>query len=188
MTPQEFNKKVKAIKKLSDDKKFKQSLGLFVKNMIYARTKLGQGVTSTNSNPEQTKNVKLAKLSDSYIKQRQGKLQFFTAKQGHVYALDKSKKFTPKKPTLGKLGKPTKSNLTYSGQMLEAMSFKITKTGAEIFIDNTSRDDDSNLSNNELAEIVSDARPFMNLSKREHERVIQFITDEIDRRLQKAFK
>ena len=188
MTPQEFNKKVKDIKALTNDKRFKQSFGLFARKMMYARTKLGFGVSSDTAEASKVKRVKLSPLSDSYIKQRQGKLKFFTGKQGQVYAKENSSDFKIQKPKLGKLGKPSKSNLTYTGEMLEALSFKITKTGVELYIDNSSRTDDSGLNNNEVAEFASETRPFMNFTNDEHKRVVQFINDEIDRRLQKAFR
>ena len=178
MTPQEFNKKVKDIKALANDKRFKQSFGLFARKMMYARTKLGFGVSSGTAEASKVKRVKLSPLSDSYIKQRQGKLN----------AKENSSDFKIQKPKLGKLGKPSKSNLTYTGEMLEALSFKITKTGVELYIDNSSRTDDSGLNNNEVAEFASETRPFMNFTNDEHKRVMQFINDEIDRRLQKAFR
>lgn len=186
MTPKEFNKKVKAIKQLSKDIKFKQSLGAFVRKMIYSRVKLGRGVTSDKAKPQAVRNKKLKGLSDSYIQQRKGRLKFFKGKQGQTFAVEKSSRFSFSKPKLGPLGKPSKSNLTFSGDMLEALEFKVTKSGVRVFVNNRIRKD--GMTNQEVAEHVSKDRPFLNLSNVEHKRVIQFIEDEIDRRLEKAFK
>lgn len=186
MTPDEFNKRIKSLQNILSEKNFKESLGMYIRQLIYARTKLGKGVSSGDADSETVSNVKLKPLSESYKKVRAGKLRFFTSRSGHVFAIENSKNFKIQKPSLGKLGTPNKSNLTFSGQMLEALKFEQTTRGVKLFIESSSRSG-SKLDNDQVASYVSKDRPFLNMSKNESKRVEQFISDEIDRRMQKAF-
>ena len=80
------------------------------------------------------------------------------------------KKYRKGKP-LGEFGTPNKSNLTLTGQMLQAFGNKVTKNTFNLFIKKTSRKTitgGSDKHNNaKIAEFVSKLRPFLNLSKPE---------------------
>jgi len=68
---------------------------------------------------------------------------------------------------------PNKSNLTFSGQMLESMKIlKIKKNS--VLISPKGRRRKSQLTNEEVAERVSGKRPFNNLSDLEIKKLIRF--------------
>lgn len=123
-------------------------LGEDIVKQIKTRTRLGYGVTKSG------KRVRLEPLSDSYKKQRKGKIRFFTAKSGKVVAIEplsnkelnsfrasksarrqnrKNRKFVKKPPNLNSnLTKPAKSNLTATGLMLNSLTRRVV--GSRIFI------------------------------------------------------
>ena len=74
-------------------------------------------------------------------------------------------------PGSGERFSPNRSNLTYTGQMLNAITSKPTRSGFELQIKNTLRSDSSS-SNKEIAKYVSEkGRPFFALTRPE-QRVI----------------
>lgn len=124
-------------------------LAKMAKDLIYKRVKSGKGVTSDTSPIANPKPFK--KLSPSYKKQR---------RSGRL--LKEGKHFSP-----------TKSNLTLSGQLLEALDIKYMAKGFKIEIAAGVRSPvwkntkSRRLSNRTLAEYVSEDRPFLNLTKSE---------------------
>jgi hypothetical protein len=122
-------------------------------NIIWKRTKDGKGLTENSSGG----NLKpLDKLSPSYKEFRKGKVAFFTAPQGHVYPSHKN----ITKPQLGIHGTPTKSNLTFSGEMLDSLEYKATKDKATI--------DVTGARNKKVAGyVVEGGRPWLGLAKKE---------------------
>ncbi len=157
---------------------FQLSLGRLVRDIIYKRTKAGYGVSSLTQT-DGTVKQKLAPLSSSYIAQRQGRIAFFTNKLGQTVPI-----LAKNKPKLGEFGTPTKSNLTYTGQMLRNIEYKITTQGVDIFISNNKRTSDK-LTNSEVAKFVQNAgqgrpaRPFFNLTEDEFKILIRSVETEI---------
>lgn len=156
---------------------FNQKLGKMARDLIYKRVKSGYGVTSLN--PDVAQQTRLKKLSPSYIEQRQGKAAYFT-KSGKVVRVPAGTNFKPKKPKLGAFGAPGRSNLTLSGQMLEAIRYEANARGVKVFIDNSARDD--GYTNAEIAEFVQKARPFFILTRDE----LTVLVREIEREIKKV--
>jgi len=146
----------------------------FTERLLYKRIKSGFGVN--NDDIQNPNNIRLKPLSDSYKKFRSGKIAFATSKHGNVYS------YKPRTaPQLGEFGSPGKSNLTLSGQMLNAIKGKLTSKGFMVDIKNTTRKG-SVLTNNMVATIVSEERPFLALSvkeqkliRREYERLVRIV-------------
>jgi hypothetical protein len=86
-----------------------------------------------------------------------------------------------------------KSNLTLSGQMLEALDYKSTSKGFTVFVKNTKRSKIGNekktITNDKVAEYVSkQGRPFLALTKSEQNilsRSFQRLLRELARRVVK---
>lgn len=144
---------LKQLQKKLDSKAFSEDIARYAMSLVYKRTKDGYGVDRDDI--ENPKRVKLAALSPAYKKQR-------------------------KKKKLGPYGKPNFSNLTLTGQMLEAMVYDVKRGGFIIKIDNTSRYDSSD-SNFDISEYVrdpkhGDKRPFLALTTDEQIKVKAYIT------------
>ena len=151
-------------------------------NIIYKRVKSGYGVNKEGLDVGLTKKNRLKKLSDLYIKQRQGKIYVYTDTKGRVRVV-KRKKATPMK--LGRYGTPRRSNLTLTGQMLEALSYKVGGGNVQISVKGTRRKG-SPLNNKKLAKLVSEqGRPWLALTNSEwkvlQKRVRSFLTKEIQK-------
>ena len=156
---------------------FKQKLGKMARDLIYKRVKSGYGVDELNTRTASRQRLK--PLSPSYIEQRQGRAAYFT-KSGKVVRVPASTSFKPRKPKLGPFGAPGRSNLTLSGQMLEAIRYESNARGIRVFIQNSARDD--GYTNAEIAELVQDARPFFVLTQDE----LTVLVREIERELRKS--
>ena len=172
-----------------NDKRVNQRLAIKCRDIIYKRVKDGYGVTSDRSPAGNTERQKLKKLSDSYIDYRKGVTLFFVGKQGQTYPVKKTTKrgkaIKFPSPVTGEFGRPTKSNLTLSGQMLKAIAFDYGDTGFRLFIDNSSRKD-SKLTNKKVAEYASEDRPFFALTAGEVrilQRELENIINEIIKRI-----
>lgn len=151
------------------------SLGRLMRDIIYKRTKAGYGVTSIDSTVNVQKE-KLAALSPSYIATRKGELAFFTSKLGNIVP------YKPKrKPRLGEFGTPSKSNLTFTGQMLDAINYRLTRQGVEIYV-NKNRREEGGLTNAKVADYVQqNGRLFFNLTQAE----LNILIREIEKELRK---
>lgn len=112
---------------------------------IIRRTLLGKDI---DNNP-------LKKLSKSYIEFRKGNLSFRTSKTGVVYPIKKGS-FTP--PTLSSDAKPSKSNLTLSGEMLSSIEGKRSGSLFTFFFSNS-------FSNDKARWAKEGGRPFFGLSE-----------------------
>lgn len=107
-------------------------------DIIYKRVKAGGGVISDTV--ENAKPKKLRKLSKPYIRRR--------------HLID-----------LGPFGRPAKSNLTLTGQMLEALFVKVTSKGFKIDVKNQVRLGGGSLTNKQVANFVSEkGRPWLALT------------------------
>lgn len=165
---------------------FKLKLGKLARDIIYRRVKSGFGVVSTERAPSEKRRLK--PLSQSYIEQREGRAVYFT-KNGKVLRVPASSRFRVQRPRLGEFGSPRRSNLTFTGQMLNALRYEANARGISLFIENSPRRDDP-YTNKEIAEFVQEqGRPFFTLTTdeltiliREIEREVRKITRRISRR------
>lgn len=147
------------VEEIVNDKRFRKQLGDRIARIIYVRTKLGYGVNDdTISSPVRQRLAKLT--SEEYIRRRM-------------------------QTRLGKFGAPRRSNLTFTGKMLDAIESKVTKDGVEVFINDKPRGDGK--TNAEVEEKVREVRPFFALTAPEQRIVNQFIDSHIRREIKKRF-
>lgn len=142
--------------KMTVDAQFMKEIGDEAVRLIYTRTKLGYGVNSQGG-PRQ----KLLPLSQNYINYRKksGKLDQSTG--------------------------PRKSNLTFTGQLLN--SIKVKKSGV-LWVGPIGYRNDG-LSNEEVANRVTAAgRPFMFLSNLELGKLKRFASNNFDSVFKQRFK
>lgn len=124
-------------------------------NDIKRRTRLGFGVSNHGA-----KRKRLKRLSDKYIAHRRA-----TGTHDET--------------------SPTKSNLTYTGQLLNSLKAEGYKMGFRITFNDRRKGE--KLTNSKLAEYVSKARPFLNLSNRQLQRVGQNLASNIKEEISKEF-
>jgi len=138
-------KKLEQLKKLMstpDGKDILNKLSKKAADIIYKRVKSGKGVSSNSQNAVEVSFASMKDFSPAYLRRR--KLH----------------------PPTGAFSSPAKQNLTYTGQMLDAIVNEVTRNGFKIFINKTSREG-SKLNNNKVAEYVSELRPFLALTVKE---------------------
>jgi hypothetical protein len=146
------------------------------RNVIYRRVKSGYGVNKDNLPPGKTDLVKLAALSPAYIKyRRDGTVEFYTKDGKAVF-------FRVRPPVLGEWGSPERSNLTLTGQMLNSLRVDVNQEGFSIVVPPTKRYD-SKYTNAQIAEFVSDQRPFLAFTEGEVRIIAQFMELYIKNRL-----
>jgi hypothetical protein len=148
-------------------------------DIMYKRVKSGYGVDNDKSdNPQKQK---LLELSNSYKQVREGRIRFFI-KNGRVipWRPGKGEKF--KSPVTGEFGSARRSNLTLTGQMLNAITYRTTREGFKLYIDNTIRSGD-NKTNAQVAGYVRERRPFFALTGGEQRTILKQFTDSILRLL-----
>ncbi len=134
--------------------------------LIKKRTRLGYGVSEHGARKE-----KLKPLADSYKKQRRGEITF-RKKDGYTYPIKPREK-----PKLSSNTTAKRSNLTYSGEMLDDLHAKKTKTNT---VEITFKTKESK----KKAEYVSETRPFNFLSSSE----IKQIREKIQKRIENILK
>jgi hypothetical protein len=133
-----------------------RKIGEYTAERIKLRTKLGKGVDKTGGDP-----APLKKLSEGYVKTRKRK-----------------------KAELEETS-PSKSNLTFTGQMLNALKLLQALPARAIIGIESSRRKNSDLTNNEVAGFVSKDRPFLNLSKAELNGINAFVRKLLDAMIRK---
>jgi len=138
------------------DSAFKQRLGKMARDLIYKRVKSGYGVDELSNRATRSR---LKPLAQSYVEQRSGRAAYFT-KNGKVLRVPASESFKPRKPKLGAFGSPGRSNLTLTGQMLEAIRYESNARGIRVFIQNSARDDGH--TNAEIADLVQSGGSYTN--------------------------
>lgn len=137
-------------------KKLLKSMGLETIDIIVTRTRRGFGVKRTGGNRR-----KLKKLSPGYIKHRQRNRNL-----------------------LSRFTSPGKSNLTFTGQMLE--SVKIIKANDSEFILGPSGRRSDGKRNADVGRWVTEqGRPFMNLGRKEITDLQKFVREEMQNRIKK---
>jgi len=159
---QELNRIFKDIEKTTESMARSQrlkDLGEFAADMIKKRTRRGRGV----KRPGAARANALKGLADSTIKNRE-----FYRKLLHS---DTS---------------PRKSNLTFTGQLLESIKLRVRR-GAVTIGPRGRRVDifgkKAKITNDRLAVIVSRDRPFMSLTRGEQKKLAQFYTNTYERLL-----
>ena len=178
--------KIEKIRREALSPRFMQSLAKQARDLIYKRVKSGKGITDNGDS-----STRLKPLSSEYILQRKGGVRYFF-KDGTLRRVAKSKGFKIKKPSFGEFGTPTKSNLTFSGQMLNAMGYKSSATGSrgvfEIFI-KRSRRSDSDKTNADIASYVEEnGRKFMGLTLGERRILLQQLESRVKNIARNLFK
>lgn len=189
MIQDNFDDLIKALKRVGakiNSRSVNERLARKCRQIIYRRVKNGYGVNKDNLDADNTREVKLKPLSPSYIAYREGKVAFFTLKNGQVVPFD-LKKYGKKnkvnfKPQLGPFGRPRKSNATFTGDMLESISLRYTSEGFQLLIPGNRRED--GLTNKEVSQFYSVDRPFFALTagevrilNRELEKIIKEIIE-----------
>jgi hypothetical protein len=85
-------------------------------------------------------------------------------------------------PVTGEFGSPRRSNLTLTGQMLNAIKYSSDGKGFKLYIDNNSREKDNN-TNAQIASYVRKKRPFFALTGGEQRILLKQFTDSLIRLL-----
>ena len=157
-----------------------KEIALFIKERVYQNTKRGF-YAGVNKNL-----AKLKPLSDNYVAYRKSLLKNETAS---TFGFSKKAK---KKRALKKFGdffSPSKSNLTLTGQMLDALESKVDGNKVIVEVSNSQRSDvnPGELSTNrEVAQkVIADGRPFMRLDVVGQNRIRTQIIRELRRALKR---
>ncbi len=162
----ETDKKIQMLKEYMESDLVRSKLGLMAKQIIYKRTKSGKGVNSIDSKFSETELKPLDRLtSEKYVNSK--------------------KKF----PAYGEFANQNdKCNLTYSGQLLDALQYATTKDGVVVFIDDSDRSavygKHQDIDNKRLSEIVQwdnkkgIKRYFMSLAAGEFNILQKFFSNE----------
>lgn len=133
-----------------------------VRDTIYRRTKSGKGLTKNKESFGNNSLANLKKLSPAYIKYRQRKI-------------------------LGPFGKPDRSNLTFSGELLGSIIARMS--GKRAIVEVQGGKHWSGLDVKEIARLVSDnGRPFFGLSDTELKTFENFMRRKIREHVRKTFK
>lgn len=168
---EELNKVISEKLERATKRGLNQQYATTLKNRIVKRTQLGTGV-----DPDTATSYKFPPLSDSYKQQRRGEVRFYTDKQGRKIAVRKNENNTDyvKKPRLAQTTKPSKSNITATGQLLRSVTAIRRKVGKNIeFIftvgDRRGRglfDQPSTIGNKELVDILErNGRQFLGFTR-----------------------
>jgi len=161
-----------------------QEIAQWIRDTIYKRTKAGKGLTKQTRSIGGAANEKLKKLSDSYKLVRSGKLAFFTIGSGAGRVVIP---YEPKtKPKLGPFASPNKSNLTFTGELLESIEASV-KNG-EVRVEIPNKTHGSGISLQKLLDFVEEARPFFGLSDTEMKTLDSMIRRMIRDKLRAANK
>lgn len=178
---QRTRKLLRSLGDIAGDNFLKQDLARFTKELVYKRVKSGKGVTSDRTPFQVTQHRRLLPLSKNYKRYRRTGFVTFIAKKKNGKKVTVN--FNVGRPALGEFGRPDKSNLTLSGQMLASMTFDIKRFGFVVLIPETRRRGES-ITNAQLARYVSRAgRPFMNLTAGENRIVKSRMKKTIQKRL-----
>lgn len=141
-----------------------------VKDTLYDRTKGGFGVTSEDNPPETTLKRQLPRLSPSYVELRE--------------------EYVRSGFPLGPRGRVNFANNTFTGQMLEALTFRITSEGFEVFINNNRRADTVITNAQIKAELTfkQPGRKFLALTNEEYTHLLKEFEKLVIREINRIFK
>ena len=142
----------------------------FVRSRIYAFTKRGLSLARNRENPD-----KIKALSPRYVKWRR--------------SLSRKKA----KVRTGYLFAPGRSNLTLTGQMLDALRQKATpaESTIEVFVENSRRREagryEDELTNAQVArKVAENGRPFLGLDRTGRDRIRRMVIAELRRALKRG--
>jgi hypothetical protein len=145
-----------------------------------------QAITRTGYSIADKSKVKLKQLSKSYVEMRKGKVRFRKSKAGHTYATaTRDEKLDNVDPNFFR---PTKSNLTFTGQMLDDVRYDVYPDQSKIVIsvDDSNRFDEK-LTNKQVAKhVAANGRPFLGLDQAGLARVSKIIKATIRENLIKS--
>jgi hypothetical protein len=170
---------IKIEKALRSDDVMRQ-IAQFTRDRIYTNTKRGYyaGVRKNLA--------KLRPLSDGYIKYRQSLLRGATKEILGKRKSKRAKKNAKAKAitTFGPFFSPKRSNLTLTGQMLEALDATVVGGKAKIFVQASSRTD--GLTNKEVAaKVAENGRAFLGLDDNGIDRIRRSIISVLRRLLKR---
>lgn len=173
------NKVIKALNNVDSGLDMKV-IGQFALDAIKIRTRLGYGVDSPGA-----KRKRLKRLSNSYIDYRRGRVRFYRTAKSKKLVAWKGKFKVP----LSELTKPSKSNLTYSGQLIDSLKFRLSgrrsveigPTGSRTKV----RPGEKSRTNQQVSKYVQKDRPYLNLSNNELRQITQLAQDMITKRVKK---
>ncbi len=183
-----FRRKLQLLLNKAIDRNLLSEVGRTARDDIKRHTRLGNGVNDTGIQG------KFIDLSDDYIEARQrmvsGRSRGAKKRKAGAERLRSTKK--SKREILSRFTTPKKSNLTRTGQMLNALKYNIESLSLkQVSIDFKPNRRSSSLDNNELASFHQEGkgklprRPFMNLTipeRRKLERLVRkALLDEIKR-------
>lgn len=126
----EITRKLKILERESTNRRVFNNLARLTRSVLFKRVKAGGGA-------DNGRKTKLAKLEKSTIEVRKG--------EGIMRTFNKKRTvFIPgidgRPDSLGSFFSPNRSNLTFSGQLLDSIDFKVKKRqGFTLFIPNTQR-------------------------------------------------
>jgi hypothetical protein len=170
-------KKLERIRKQAFNNNFKRQLALLGVRNVRGRTASGQQL-SRLPNPRRQDDHRgqttrrMKPLSQSYKDQRKGLVAFYTDDQKRIRVIKPGSGRLQLPFTPGEFFSPNRSNLTASGQLLNAFEYRVTSKGFTIFI-NRNRRRGSRLSNDQVREFVEEqGRYFLGFSEAEF-RVLQ---------------
>jgi len=146
-----------AFERIVSNKQFLLSVGKKAKDVIRKRVKSGYGVN--NSASSKAVRQKLKPLSPGYIKSR-------------------------RRIVLGEFGKPSRSNLTLTGEMLNSILVKVFAVKGVVLEVNRKTRRDGN-TNAEIAAFTSIDRPWFNLTIPEQRIITTFIREYLIRELRR---
>lgn len=164
--------------------RFQSRLARLARSIIYKRVKSGFGVTSTGA-----RRLKLKPLAEATIMARQGKLAIRHKKGTTQKIVLDGVDDRPRQ--MGEGFAPARSNLTYSGQLLESIEIDVGRFGFSIYIPDTVRrrynqHQRQRATNKEIAIYVQDAgRNFFELTNAEVDIIIRAINDFIKSTIRK---
>lgn len=140
-----------------------------VADIVRLRTRLGYGVQDDGAAKE-----RLKPLAGSYREQRANKARYWTGADGKVRRRE-IESGGGRHPQLSDDTTPGKSNLTFTGQMLDSLKGRATSAGrGEVAASGNRRG--GGASNPDVARYVSEqGRPFLNLSDVEIRRVTDLV-------------
>lgn len=152
-----LNKKVDDARRAFFNKRNMDIFGKQARDIIYKRTKSGKGVASDTAERTSVKSLAALRSADYIAKRRRFGVP-------------------------GRFGAPDRSNLTYSGQMLEALKWVTGNNFFKVFVDDNKRKrfplSPGTETNKKIAEYVSEqGRPFLNMAVDE----LRIVTVEIQK-------
>lgn len=171
-----------------------KELAKLAKDIVIRRSRLGYGVRFPEGKRE-----KFDKLSDSYVAQRRNQVRFYTDEQGRLRKIPKPTGKAKKNqgsrggtfkfpegsrhPDLSKTTSPAKSNITFTGQLLESLKARVLAGKITIGPTGTRKDGKTN---QEIVAFLNDqGRIFLNLSDNDVNQLAQFLEAELTKVLKK---